>query len=289
MLNHADDVKATGVVSSADSQRDRHSPSPSTRTITPVSHTNMPRPVALVTGSTSGIGSEIARRLLAEGLIVVISGRSSTRGRQFLTDLGGAAHFIQADLAQPGAPARLIKDVLRIAGRIDVLVNNAAIDHTAPLIDVATHEIRRIFEINTFAAIACLQAAAHAMRDQGNGGTIVNITSRLASVGVPTMGIYGASKGAMLAMTIAAAVELAPYNIRVNAVAPGMTRTPLFDEWLARQANPATAQEAVAGAIPLGRIAEPRDIAAAVAFLASPEASYITGASLPVDGGYLAQ
>lgn len=198
--------------------------------------------VALVTGATSGIGVEIARRLVADGLRVVVSGRSAARGAAVAAELGGGARFLPADLTE-----------------------------------------------NVFAAIACLQAAGRAMRDGGRGGAIITITSRLASIGVPTMSVDSASKGAMLALTTAAAVELAPHDIRVNAVAPGMTRTPLFESWVAEQADPAATERQVAAAIPLRRIAEPADVAAAVAYLASPGAAYVTGTSIPVDGGYLAQ
>lgn len=245
--------------------------------------------VALVTGATSGIGIEIARRLIADGLVVVVSGRSIERGTAVAHELGDAAHFVPADLTDPDAADALVKETVRVAGRLDVLVNNAAIDHTGPLLDVPSVEIRETFETNTFAAIACLQAAGRAMRERGEGGVIINVTSRLASIGVPTMSIYSASKGAMLALTTASAVELAPYGIRVNAVAPGMTRTPLYEEWLAAQEDPAAAERRVADAIPLKRIAAPGDVAAAVSYLASPGAAYVTGTSIPVDGGYLAQ
>ena len=116
----------------------------------------------------------------------------------------------------------------------------------------------------------------------------MNVTSRLASVGVPTMGAYGATKGALHALTVHAAVELAPTGIRVNAVAPGMTSTPLFDAWLRSQDDPNVAVTDVVGRIPMGRLAEPEDVASAVSFLASPDASHITGVSLAVDGGYTA-
>ncbi len=245
--------------------------------------------VALITGATSGIGVEIARRLVADGLTVVVSGRSAERGKAVAQDLGDDAHFVQADLTMPGAPEALVEETVRLTGKLDVLVNNAAIDHTGSLLDVPAAEIRATFETNTFAAIACLQAAGRAMRARGAGGAIINITSRLASIGVPTMSIYSASKGAMLALTTAAAVELGPHQIRVNAVAPGMTRTPLYDEWLAAQDDPAATERRVTDAIPLGRIATPQDVAAAVSYLAGPGAAYITGVSLPVDGGYLAQ
>lgn len=245
--------------------------------------------VALVTGATSGIGTEIAKRLAEDGFTVVISGRSTERGEYIARQLGERVHFVRADLTEPGAAGALIDETVQLAGRLDVLVNNAAIDHTGPLLDTPSQEVCDTFETNTLAAISCLQAAGRAMREQGDGGSIINITSRLASIGVPTMSIYSASKGAMLALTTAAAVELAPLNIRVNAVAPGMTNTPLYAEWVANQDDPEATRKRVASAIPLKRIAEPADVAAAVAYLASPEAAYITGVSIPVDGGYLAQ
>ncbi|MCH1881951.1 glucose 1-dehydrogenase [Agrococcus sp. ARC_14] len=245
--------------------------------------------VALVTGATSGIGVEIARTLVADGLRVVVSGRSAERGAAVAEQLGDGAAFLPADLTEPGAAEALVEAILGSHGRLDVLVNNAAIDHTGPLLDTPAGEIRDTFETNVFAAIACLQAAGRAMRDGGRGGSIINVTSRLASIGVPSMAVYSASKGAMLALTTAAAVELAPWDIRVNAVAPGMTRTPLFEAWVGEQADPAATERQVAAAIPLQRIAAPGDVAAAVAFLASPGAAYITGTSIPVDGGYLAQ
>ena len=246
-------------------------------------------PVALVTGATSGIGVEIARKLAEDGFTVIISGRSTERGERVADELGERVHFIKADLTDTRAAQALVDQSIRLAGRLDVLVNNAAIDHAGALLDTPAEEVRETFETNTFGAISCLQAAGRAMRAQGTGGAIINITSRLASIGVPTMSIYSASKGAMLALTTAAAVELAPHNIRVNAVAPGMTNTPLYAEWVSSQDDPEATERHVASAIPLGRIAEPADVAAAVAYLASPAAAYVTGASLPVDGGYLAQ
>ena len=244
--------------------------------------------VALVTGATSGIGIEIARRLAADGMRVAISGRSVERGEKVARELGESVFFLQADLTAPGEPQRLVDEVLARAGRLDVLVNNAAIDHINSMLDTPEQEIRDAFEINTFAAIFCLQAAGRVMREAG-GGAIINITSRLASIGVPTMGLYSASKGAMLALTRAAAVELAEHNIRVNAVAPGMTRTQMFEDWLANQPDAAASEREVSEAIPLGRVAQPEDVAGAVAYFASASNTYVTGVSLPVDGGYLAK
>lgn len=245
--------------------------------------------VALVTGSTSGIGVAISQKLVADGFSVVVTGRSEERGTQVAEDLGDSAHFIRKDLLKPGAPEALVEETVSHFGRLDVVVNNAAIDHTNSLLDVTPHEIETTFAHNTFAPMNLLIAAAKVMKTRGEGGSIINVTSRLASIGVPTMGIYSASKGAMLAFTRASAIDLAPFNIRVNAVAPGMTRTPLYEEWIAGLDNPEEKAAEVASAIPLGRIAEPHDVAAVVAFLASPEASYLTGISVPVEGGYLAQ
>ena len=146
-----------------------------------------------------------------------------------------------------------------------------------------------MFDTNAIGAMHLLIIAAREMRAQRSGGAIINITSRLAHAGVPTMSVYSASKGALEAFTRAAAVELAPFGIRVNAVAPGMTRTPLYENWLAGLPDPEEEARRVTAAIPLGRIAEIADVAAAVEFLASPEAAYITGVSLPVEGGYLAR
>lgn len=245
--------------------------------------------VALVTGATSGIGIDIAKQLTQDGFRVVVSGRSSERGERVAAELGDTARFLHADLLASGAPHALIEATIAEMGRLDVLVNNAAIDHTNDLLEVGEAEIRETFEANTFAPMNLLIAAARAMREAGDGGSIINVTSRLASIGVPTMGIYSASKGAMLAFTKAAAIDLAQHNIRVNAVAPGMTRTPLYEEWLSGLADPAAEADRVASAIPLGRIAVPSDVAATVAFLASPGAAYLTGVSIPVDGGYLAK
>lgn len=245
--------------------------------------------VALVTGATSGIGVVIAEQLVAAGFRVAVSGRSAERGEAVAASLGDAALFVQADLTAPGSAAELVARATGALGRLDVLVNNAAIDHTGDLLEVGEEEVRETFETNTFAPMQLLIAAARVMRDQGDGGAIINITSRLASIGVPTMGVYSASKGAMLAFTKAAAIDLARYGIRVNAVAPGMTRTPLYQEWLEGLDDPDAEARRVAKAIPMGRIAEPADVAAVVRFLASPEASYLTGISVPVEGGYLAK
>ena len=243
--------------------------------------------VAIVPGAGAGIGAAIAHRLVGEGARVVGVGRRAEPGERLVEALGGAEHarFVVGSVADPST-ARAAVDAAREWDGPQVLVNNAALDHTGPVLESPGEEVREVFEINFFGALWTLQAAGMAMAERG-GGSIVNVTSRLASIGVPTMALYGASKGALLALTRGAAVELAPLRIRVNAVAPGQTRTPLTEAWLAQQTDPSVGEAAVAG-IPQRRFGEPDEVAAAVAFLAADESAHITGASIPVDGGYTA-
>ncbi|MFJ4229172.1 SDR family NAD(P)-dependent oxidoreductase [Paenarthrobacter nicotinovorans] len=248
------------------------------------SNTTLTR-VAVVTGGTSGIGAAIATRLRNDGLRVAITGRTAPAG---LDTTDPNLLFLKYDLTAAGAPEKIIQDVLHHFGRLDVLVNNAGRRHAGTIKETPLDEISEVFELNTFAAMAMTSAAAKAMAAQREG-TIINMISRLATIGVATLSTYSASKGALLAYTRAAAIELAPDNIRVNAVAPGMTSTPLIDDWLSDQPDPELALSSVVDNVPLGRLATTEDVAAAVSYLASPDARYVTGISIPVDGGYTAQ
>lgn len=242
---------------------------------------------AIVTGASMGIGRAIARRLHSEGAALVLVSRGTDAGERFAEELGERAHFLAGSVTDPEVADRAVEATAELGG-VDVLVNNAGLDLTQDLLDTDEQDARRIFETNLFGTLWMLRRVARELSERGRGGSIVNVTSRLASVGVPKMVVYGASKGAVLALTRGAAVELAPMGIRVNAVAPGMTATPMFNAYLAGQTDGEAAQRLVTGAIPQGRLAEPEDIAAAVAYLAADESAHITGASIPLDGGYTA-
>jgi NAD(P)-dependent dehydrogenase (short-subunit alcohol dehydrogenase family) len=241
----------------------------------------------VVTGATSGIGTATAIRLHAEGAYVLVTGRDADRGRALSDSLGERVRFRAADITDPDAADGVIDACIASFGSLDALVNNAALDHTDDLMSTPMARIREVFEVNTFGTIAMIQAAARAMAERG--GSIVNITSRLALVGVPTMAVYAASKGAVHSLTRSAAVELAPRQIRVNDVAPGMTRTPLYESWLAGTPDSDRTERDVVSRIPLGRLAIPDDVAAAVAYLVSDDSRYVTGTTITVDGGYTAQ
>ena len=253
--------------------------------VSPVTLGRFTDKVVVITGATAGIGAVTAQRLAAEGATLVLTGRNRDSADALLAELGDERNtFVAGDVREPATADRVVGAALERHGRLDVLVNNAAIDHTGDVLETPIEEVRALFDVNVFGAIQMLQAAGRAMR--GHGGAIVNVTSRLACIGVPTMAMYSAAKGALYSLTRGAAVELAPAGIRVNAVAPGMTRTPLFEAWA--EAEGGEVVDRAAAAIPQRRFGTPEEVAAAIAFLASDEAAHITGISLPVDGGYTA-
>ncbi len=245
--------------------------------------------VAIVTGATEGIGAAIARLFGVEGARLVLIARRPEPGARMVAELGtGAACFVAGDVAQEATAAAGVKAALENYGSLDVLVNNAAVDFARDVLDTTREDLERVFQVNFFGAFAMLREAGRVMR-RGGGGSIVNVTSRNASVGVPAMGAYAAAKGALLSLTRVAAIEWAGYGIRVNAVAPGLTDTPLIRTWINEQSEPVRFEEDLKASVPLGRLARPEEVAQAVLYLASDESAHVTGASLPVDGGYTAR
>ena len=228
---------------------------------------------ALVTGGTAGIGLASARLLAEAGAEVVITGRDTRRG-----EAAAAAHhrlrFLRADMADPAS----VESVVRQAADTDVLVNNAASFPGAMTVDQDAASFARTFDTNVRGSYFLTAGLVPHMLKRGRG-SIVNITSMVALKGVPAASVYSASKAAVASLTRTWAAEFGRHGVRVNAVAPGPTRTEgVLAEW-------GDTNDELGRALPLGRVAEPEEIAHAVLFLASPRASFITGATLHVDGG----
>ncbi|SEH68482.1 NAD(P)-dependent dehydrogenase, short-chain alcohol dehydrogenase family [Mycolicibacterium rutilum] len=241
---------------------------------------------ALVTGSTGGLGIAIAKRLAAEGAVVVVSGRDDARGAAVVADIragGGDAVFVVADL---GAGQREVHRVARAAtdaagGRLDIVVNNAAtLLMPTPTADIPMQTLRDAFEVNVFAPFLLVGAIAPEMAERGDGA-IVNIGSITGLRGAAGSAIYNGTKAVIHSFTKSWADEFGPRGVRVNAVAPGPIATD-------RQAEFADHVQPVLDRLPSRRMSTPAEVAAAVAFLASDDAANIHGAVLSVDGGWSA-
>jgi NAD(P)-dependent dehydrogenase (short-subunit alcohol dehydrogenase family) len=244
---------------------------------------------AIVTGGGSGIGLATAHRLADEGAQLVIAGRD--RGRleaaaQELQQPDGVVTLVTCSVANAHDADRLIAEATSVLPRLDVLVNNAGIGPGAPFLEITEEVWDETFAVNVRGAFLVAQRAARVMAADGGGGSIVNVASMDATLPEPGYSAYSASKAALVTLTKAMALELAAKGIRVNAVSPGWTLTPIIEGDLAGR----TLDELLADLaqhVPLGRIADPPEIAAAIAFLASDDASYLTGANVVVDGGRL--
>ncbi len=249
--------------------------------------------VALVTGGTSGIGAASAFLFAREGAKVVFTGRRIPEGEAVAAQIKAAGHdatFIHADLSDTAAIPAMIAKVVARYGRLDVAFNNAGTASGGPLEATSEGEWDRVIDSNAKTAYFCLKAEAEQMKRQGRGGAIVFNGSVLACIGLPGTSIYSASKGALTALTRAAAVELGPVGIRVNSVNPSLTRTPLTARLISTaEDGKEISPLAPAGSIPLGRLAEPEEMAEAALFLLSDRASYVNGHALVVDGGQSAR
>ena len=279
--------------------------------------------VAIVTGAGQGIGRGIALRLAQEGADVVVAEynpETAQRTAQEIEKLGQRALAYPIDIANVSAIREMVDAVVSHFHHVDILVNNAGVVQTKPMLDLSEEDWDRVLNVNLRGAFFCLQAVARQMikqvpeelkatqkpadlrgikpeeapkvpRPTQSFGKIVNISSISGRRGRPLSAHYAASKAALISITQSAAMALAPYNINVNAVCPGIVPTPMWDEIDRDRARlfgmkPGEAMSAFIETVPLKRAGSPEDIASAVAFLCSADADYITGQALNVDGGY---
>lgn len=240
-----------------------------------------PRRAALVTGGAAGIGKAVAARLAATGMRVVVVDRQDA-----VAPPGGVA--VPADLARSDECARAVREAVAACGRLDVLVNSAGIQRYGDVVDTCDEVWDEVIAVNLSAAFRVSRAAMPHLREAG--GTVVNVASVQAFAAQRGVAAYAASKGGLVALTRAMAVDEAP-RVRVNAVCPGSVDTPMLRSAAERFApqDPDGAVAAWGAMHPMGRVSSPEEVAAAVAFLAGPDASFVTGAALLVDGGLLSQ
>jgi 2-deoxy-D-gluconate 3-dehydrogenase len=246
--------------------------------------------VAVVTGGGSGIGRASARMLARAGARVMVVDRDERGMEGAVAEIaadGGSAAGIPADIAEESAVDAIFAETVRRHGAVDILINNAGIAIRRPAVELSLADWEKVVAVNMTGVFLCARAAARHMIEAGKGGAIVNTASIMGLSGgglYPNIS-YQATKGAIINMTRALAVEWAAHGIRVNAVAPTYVRTPLIAPLLAEP----DLVERIKAMTPLKRLAEPEEVAAAILFLASPAAAMVTGHSLPVDGGFLAQ
>ena len=241
--------------------------------------------VAIVTGGADGIGWATAQRLMADVQHVAILDLRADAAKQRATELGPAHLGLGCDVADAASVAAAVQAVLQRFGRIDVLVNNAGIgEQAAPTVDQDLAAFDRVLNVHVRGTFLMSREVARSMLAQ-RSGVIVNIASIAGLAGIPTRNAYGAAKAGIASMTRSMACEWARSGLRVNAVAPGYVRTALVEE-LERQG--VLDEKAIVARTPMARLALPAEIAEVIAFLASPKASFVTGATLNADGGWLA-
>jgi 3alpha(or 20beta)-hydroxysteroid dehydrogenase len=238
--------------------------------------------IAVVTGGARGMGASHARKFVHEGAHVLITDLLEDQGHVLAEELGPRARFAVHDVRSSADWDRVIATAEREFGNVDVLVNNAGIGSGAPIEETSETDYRRVIDVNQVGVFLGMKAVLGSMRRVGKG-SIVNISSIAAFVGEAGAISYTASKYAVLGMSKVAAKEFAPFGIRVNSVHPGVIATPILSD----AQVPDDVVQALVSATPIGRIGQPEEVSAIVAFLASDDASFVTGSAYVVDGGFL--
>jgi acetoin reductase-like protein len=246
--------------------------------------------VAIVTGGARGIGRAIVERLVRDGLRVAVADRSVDEAQATAEHVGPSAFAVELDVALPGSIENTISTVVEREGRLDVLVNNAGIFDMQPFMEVTPESYRRVFAVNVEGLLFMMQAAARQMIAQGEGGKIINITSQAGRRGESLVAVYCASKAAVISLTQSAGLGLIKHGINVNAIAPGVIDTPMYDyvdSLFAKYRNiPVGANKReLTTTVPFGRMGKPEEVASMASFLASEDANYIVAQTYGVDGG----
>jgi NAD(P)-dependent dehydrogenase (short-subunit alcohol dehydrogenase family) len=245
--------------------------------------------VAIITGAKSGIGFATAVRFVAEGAKVVVADiRDAHREVQELTTRGGEALFVETDVSSESQVQALIEKTMTAYGRLDVVVNNAGIELAKTVLNTTEQEWDRLMDVNLKGVFLCCKAAVAVMQRQG-GGVIINVASELGLVGGSEIAAYSASKGGVVQLTKAMAIDHASDHIRVNCVCPGPVETPLLQAIIESSLNPEQERRSILEKTLLKRVGRPEEIANVILFLASQEASYMTGSVVVVDGGWTAR
>lgn len=245
--------------------------------------------VALITGGGSGLGAAAVRRLHAEGAYVWITDRAVEGGQALANELGERAVFRALDVTQEAAWIEVFEAIDAAHGKLDILVNNAGVGVVADIENTTLEQWRFVHSVNVEGTFLGCKHGIKLMKK--TGGSIINLSSVAGIIGDPKLAAYCSSKGAVRTLTKAVAIHCArkQYGIRVNSIHPAFIDTPMVGEILALTKDAAKAKETMARAIPMGRLGEPNDVAAAVAYLASDDAKFVTGTELLVDGGLIAQ
>ncbi|WP_336345793.1 SDR family NAD(P)-dependent oxidoreductase [Halalkalicoccus ordinarius] len=243
---------------------------------------------AVVTGAAAGIGRATAERLAREGAHVVVTDVDREGGEgtvELIEETGGDAEFRRLDVSDAGRFEEVVEKVVADRG-LDVLVNNAGIGHEAASIEETDPDVfDRVIDVNCRGVWNGCRAVLPIMKEQGSGA-IVNVASLGGMIGLPKQAVYTLTKGAVLNFTRTVAAEAGPYGVRANAVCPGFIETALGEAFFAQQDDPEKARKRMEAQYPLKRLGRPEEVADAIAYLASDEASYVTGHGLVLDGGY---
>ena len=245
--------------------------------------------VVIVTGAGRGIGEGIAKRFAREGAAVVAAQRTPEEGDRVVEQIvadGGRAISVQADVGDPESVEALVEQTLETYGSLDTIVNNAGVGLIRSVVDTTMDEYDTLMDINLRGVFLCMKYAIPPMLEQGVG-SVINIASVASFVAFPDDAAYCASKGAVLMLTKQAALDFGMQGVRVNAICPGFIETPMLHEYCEGQGDPEATMADVVAFHPMGRLGQVDDVASAAVYFASDDSAWVTGASLPVDGGML--